>query len=498
MNNGTEVAEQMNEQTKSTMITLSNYIDGKLVAPQSGKYLDIHNPSIGEVYAKLPDSDGQDVKLAVEAAQKAFPGWSETPAEKRSQILMKIVAGIEAHFDKLVMAESVDNGKPLKLARTVDIPRAASNFYFYASALMHFASESHYMEEGAINYTLRKPIGVVGCISPWNLPLYLFTWKIAPALATGNCVVAKPSEVTPMTAYLLSEICMEAGLPAGVLNIVHGLGNKVGQAISEHPKIPAISFTGGTSTGAHIAKTAAPMFKKLSLELGGKNPAIIFADCNYDNMLKTVMRSSFANQGQICLCGSRIFVERPIYEKFKKDFVERTKQLQIGDPLDDHTNLGAVVSEQHMNKILSYVELAKQECGTVLTGGKRAQLTGRCENGWFVEPTIIEGLKYDCRTNQEEIFGPVVTIMPFDKEEEVLLYANSTQYGLASTVWTENLTRAHRMANALKTGIIWINCWLLRDLRTPFGGMKDSGVGREGGWEAMRFFTEPKNVCIKY
>jgi len=360
------------------MITISNYINGQLVAPQSKQYIDIYNPSIGEVYAQLPDSDERDVKLATEAAQKAFPQWSNTPAEKRSQILLKIVAGIEKHFDKLVMAESVDNGKPLKLAKTVDIPRAASNFYFYATRLIHYASESTYMEEGAINYTLRKPLGVVGCISPWNLPLYLFTWKIAPALATGNCVVAKPSEITPMTAFILSEICIEAGLPPGVLNIIHGLGNKVGQAISENPQIPVISFTGGTVTGAHIAKVAAPMFKKLSLELGGKNPAIIFADCNYEKMIKTVMHSSFANQGQICLCGSRIFVERPIYEKFKKDFVEKTKQLKVGDPLKDDSNLGAVVSEQHMNKILSYVELAKQEGGSILTGENSATEDERC------------------------------------------------------------------------------------------------------------------------
>lgn len=498
MSEGTATSGTVKGLSSTGVTTLANYIDGKLIPPKSGNYLDIYNPSIGEVYAQLPDSDDQDVKLATEAALGAFPEWSSTPAEKRSQILMKIVSGIEKHFERLVMAESVDNGKPLKLARTMDIPRAASNFYFYAGALMHFASESHAMEEGAINYTLRKPIGVVGCISPWNLPLYLFTWKIAPALAAGNCVVAKPSEITPMTAYLLSEICIEAGLPAGVLNIVHGLGNKVGQAISEHPQIPAISFTGGTVTGAHIAKVAAPLFKKLSLELGGKNPAIIFADCNYDQMLKTIMRSSFANQGQICLCGSRILVERPIYEKFKKDFVEKTKQLKTGDPLNDDSNLGAVVSEQHMNKILSYIQLAKQEGGTILTGGQQAKISGRCEKGWFVEPTIIEGLPYNCRTNQEEIFGPVVTIMPFDKEEEAVMYANSTQYGLASTVWTENLSRAHRIANDLKTGIIWINCWLLRDLRTPFGGMKNSGVGREGGWEALRFFTEAKNVCIKY
>ena len=479
-------------------VIISNYINGQLVKPQSGQYIDVFNPAEGKVYAQLPDSDASDVQLAVDAAEKAFPEWSNMPVEKRSAILMKIVEGIERRFDELVLAESVDNGKPVKLAKAVDIPRAAANFRFYASGIMHFASEAHYMEEGAINYTLRRPIGVVGCISPWNLPLYLFTWKIAPALAAGNTVVAKPSEITPMTANLLAEICIEAGLPAGVLNIVNGYGHKVGQAISEHPNIPVISFTGGTATGAQIARTAAPMFKKLSLELGGKNPAIIFADCDYDKMLRTVMQSSFANQGQICLCGSRIMIERPLYERFKKDFVEKTKHLKVGDPLDDHSNLGAVVSEPHMHKILSYIELAKQEGGTILAGGNQAKPGGRCENGYFVEPTIIEGLSYNCRTNQEEIFGPVVTIMPFDTEEEALMYANSTQYGLASILWTENISRANRMAEKLKTGIVWVNCWLLRDLRTPFGGMKSSGVGREGGWEALRFFTEAKNVCVKY
>ncbi len=480
------------------MTTIHNYINGALVAPASAQYLDVYNPALGQVYAEAPDSDARDVQQAVEAAQSAFPAWSKMPAEERSQLLLKIAAGIEANFDKLALAESIDNGKTLKLAKAMDIPRAASNFFFYATAIMHHASESHYMEEGAINYTLRRPIGVVGCISPWNLPLYLFTWKIAPALAAGNCVVAKPSEITPMTAYLLSEICIEAGLPPGVLNIVHGLGSKVGQAITEHSGIPAISFTGGTSTGEQIAKVAAPKFKKLSLELGGKNPAIIFADCDYEKTLKTVVRSSFLNQGQICLCGSRIFVERPLYEQFKTDFVAAIKNLTVGDPLDDDTTVGAVVSEAHLHKVLSYIELAKEEGGRILTGGNRVRLEGNCANGWFIEPTLIDGLGYDCRTNQEEIFGPVASIMPFDTEEEVLLYANSTQYGLASSLWTENLSRTHRVAEELKTGIVWVNCWLLRDLRTPFGGMKNSGVGREGGWEAFRFFTEAKNVCIEY
>jgi aminomuconate-semialdehyde/2-hydroxymuconate-6-semialdehyde dehydrogenase len=415
---------------------------------------------------------------------------------------MRLVSLIERDAEHLAMAECIDNGKPLKLARSLDIPRAASNFRFYATAAMHTANESHdtTLAGGAkaINYTLRQPIGVVGCISPWNLPLYLFTWKIAPAIAAGCTVVAKPSEVTPMTAYLLSKLCIEAGLPDGVLNIVHGLGPKVGSAIVAHKDIKAVSFTGGTKTGEEIARTAAPMFKKLSLELGGKNPNIIFADCNYEEMLSTTIRSSFSNQGEICLCGSRIFVERPMYEQFKGDFVSRVDALKVGDPLDPDTDVGAIVSKQHFDKIMSYLDLAQQEGGRVLTGGKQVNLGGRCADGFFIEPTIIEGLSHDCRTNQEEIFGPVVTIQPFDTEEEVLGYANSVRYGLSATLWTESLSRAHRVAAQIESGIVWINCWLLRDLRTPFGGVKDSGLGREGGFEALRFFTEEKNVCVKF
>ena len=412
---------------------------------------------------------------------------------------MRLCGLIERDLEELAQAESKDNGKPVTLARTVDIPRAIANFRFYATAAMHIANESHdTVGQNAINYTLRQPVGVAGCISPWNLPLYLFTWKIAPAIASGCTVVAKPSEVTPMTAYLLSKLCIEAGLPAGVLNIIHGTGPKVGSAIVAHKDIRAISFTGGTKTGEEIARTAAPMFKKLSLELGGKNPNIIFADCNYPEMLATTVRSSFSNQGEICLCGSRIFIERPLYERFRADFVERVSALNVGDPSDDATDVGAIVSKLHFDKILSYIELAKTEGGKTLTGGNpRSALRDPQSKGWFIEPTVIEGLSYDCRTNQEEIFGPVVTIMPFDTEDDVLKYANSVRYGLSATVWTENLSRAHRVASKLEAGIVWINCWLLRDLRTPFGGVKDSGIGREGGFEALRFFTEEKNVCVK-
>jgi aminomuconate-semialdehyde/2-hydroxymuconate-6-semialdehyde dehydrogenase len=419
------------------------------------------------------------------------------PVAKRAAILQKIADLIDRDLEKLALAESIDQGKPLKLARAVDIPRASANMRFYATASMHVASESHLMMEEAINYTTRTPIGVAGCISPWNLPLYLFTWKIAPALAAGCTVVAKPSELTPMTAFLFSQLCIEAGLPPGVLNIIHGLGNKVGQAIVEHPAINAISFTGGTVTGKTIAATAAPMFKKLSLELGGKNPNIIFADCDFEEAVSTSINSSFSNQGEICLCGSRILVEGSLYPRFLKEFIKRTRALVVGDPLDEPTRMGALVSEGHMRKVLSYIELAKTEGGTIECGGNQLKIKGRCSDGYFISPTIITGLTQNCRTNQEEIFGPVVTIMPFDSEEEVIAFANATAYGLSATLWTENLKRAHRVAHQLKSGIVWINCWLLRDLRTPFGGMKQSGVGREGGWEAMKFFTEAKNVCVK-
>ena len=475
------------------MRKIQNYINGTFQEPKSGSYLDNFNPATGEVYSLIPDSDATDVAQAVEAAKAAFPAWSALTREERSQHMLNVSNRIAERLDELAEAESTDNGKPLWLAKKVDIPRAKDNFKFFATAILHDSSELHDTDGRFLNYTLRQPIGVAGCISPWNLPLYLFTWKIAPALASGNTVVAKPSEVTPMTAFLLSEICDEVGFPKGVLNIVHGLGAKVGSAMTEHPDVPIISFTGGTETGKTIARTAAPMFKKLSLELGGKNPNIIFDDCDIENALSTSLNSSFANQGQICLCGSRIYVQRGIYEEFKTRFVEEVKKMKVGDPKLPDVKLGAVVSQSHYEKILSYIELAKEEGGTVLCGGKPAE-TGM--SGWYIEPTVIEGLAETCRTNQEEIFGPVVTIQPFDTEREVLQYANSTQYGLASTVWTNDLTKAHRVAAKLHTGIVWVNCWLVRDLRTPFGGVKNSGVGREGGWEALRFFTEPKNVCI--
>jgi len=479
------------------MQKILNYIGGELIEPKSGNYLDNYNPAEGKVYSQVPDSDGFDVHHATVAARKAFGAWSSMPVSQRSSILQTIAALIDRDLEKLVRAESVDNGKPLKQARALDIPRASANIRFFATAVLHTESESHMTDGEALNYTTRSPVGVVGCISPWNLPLYLFTWKIAPALAAGNTVVAKPSELTPMTAFLFSQLCIEAGLPPGVLNVVHGLGSKAGQAIIEHPEVTAISFTGGTATGKKITVTAARMLKKLSLELGGKNPNVIFADCDFKQAVASAVQSSFSNQGEICLCGSRILVERSLYARFTEEFVKATRELKVGDPLEESTSIGALVSEAHMNKVLSYIELAKQEGGNVLTGGRRVATAGRCADGYFVEPTVIAGLNQACRTNQEEIFGPVVTIMPFDTEEEAVALANSTIYGLSATLWTENLKRAHRVSHQLKSGIVWVNCWLFRDLRTPFGGMKQSGVGREGGWEALRFFTEAKNICIK-
>lgn len=477
---------------------LQNFIAGEFVGPVNGSFMANVNPATASVVGEIPNSDQQDIEAAVAAAQQAFPNWSNSSLEFRFSILNKIADLIDAHQEALSLAETNDNGKPLWLSKKVDIYRAAANFRFFATGIMHFSNESHQMEDKAINYTLRQPIGVVGCISPWNLPLYLFTWKIAPALAAGNCVIAKPSEVTPVTAYLLAKICKEAGLPNGVLNIVHGTGPKCGEAIVQHRAIKAISFTGSTKAGERIASIAAPMFKKLSLELGGKNPCIIFADCDWEKMLDTVVQSSFSNQGQICLCGSRILIEASVYEQFKTAFIERTKKLTVADPLQPESMQGAIVSKVHFDKILHCIEVAQQEGGQILTGGHSIQLEGRCKNGYFIAPTIIEGLGPNCVTNQEEIFGPVVTLQKFNSVEEALQLANASSYGLACSVWTNNIGTAHLVANKIETGIVWINCWLRRDLRTPFGGVKNSGVGREGGWEALRFFTETKNVCIEY
>jgi aminomuconate-semialdehyde/2-hydroxymuconate-6-semialdehyde dehydrogenase len=479
------------------MTKILNFIDGQFVEPVGGKYLDNIEPATGKPYSQVSDSDGRDVESAVAAAEKAFPDWAKTPASDRSRILLRIADLIERDLEKFARAESIDTGKPLSLARSLDIPRAASNFRFFATAILHTENEAHVTDGIAFNYTLRQPRGITGLISPWNLPLYLMSWKIAPAIACGNTAIAKPSELTPMTGYLLCEICAEAGLPNGVLNVVHGTGPNVGAPITAHPKIGTISFTGGTVTGRKVAETCAPMFKKVSLELGGKNPNIIFADADQEAAIAGSLRSSFANQGQVCLCGSRVFVERSVYKDFVARFIDKASQLKQGDPLDEKTEQGAIVSKTQLDKVKFYVDLAQKEGGNVALGGKAPEsINDRCRDGYFFPPTVLTDLPVSCRTNREEIFGPVVTITPFDNEEEVIRYANDTDYGLASSVWTQNLSRAHRVAEQIHTGTVWVNCWLVRDLRVPFGGMKQSGVGREGGEEALRFFTEPKNVCI--
>ena len=471
-----------------------NFVDGAF--QNTPQVLENVTPGTGQVFGTIPRSGSAEVDQVMAAAKRAFPSWSKTPVAERAACLERLADAVRDHADMLAKEEARDNGKPLSVAAQVDIPRAEKNLRFYASGIQHYASESHAMEGEAINYTLRKPLGVVACISPWNLPLYLFTWKVAPALAAGNCVVAKPSELTPVTAYLLSTWVKEAGFPDGVFNVLHGLGPEVGEAMVTHPDIAAVSFTGGTTTGARIAGHVAPKFKKMSLELGGKNPAIIFEDADFEDALRTTLRSSFANQGQICLCGSRILIQRPIYDKFKEALVAKAAKMLAGDPLDPSTKLGAVVSEAHMEKILSYITLATEEGGQVLCGGHRLHPEG-VEGGFYVAPTVIEGLGPACRTNQEEIFGPVVTLQPFDTEEEALALANDTAYGLAATLWTTDLKRAHRVAAGIDSGIVWVNTWLLRDLRTPFGGVKASGLGREGGFDALAFFTEPQNICIK-
>ncbi len=480
------------------MKRILNFIGGEFQPPRSGRFLPDVDPATGEVIAEIADSGPEDVDAAVAAASRAFASWSRTPAEERSRLLLRLAGLIEENFDELARLESEDSGKPVALARRMDVPRAILNFRFFATAILHAETPCHAMDDRALNYTLRQPLGVAGLISPWNLPLYLLTWKIAPAIAAGNCCVAKPSELTPLTADRLAALTLEAGIPPGVVNVVHGAGGGAGRALTAHPDVPLISFTGGTKTGADVMAHAGPLFKKVSLELGGKNPNIVFSDADLEQAVATSIPSSFSNQGEICLCGSRLFVERAIYDEFLERFLEGTKKLRIGDPQDAATDVGALVSEAHLRKVEGYVELAREEGGSILAGGRRpSNLPERVGKGFFLEPTVITGLDCRRRVMQEEIFGPVVTVTPFDSAEEAIAQANGTRYGLSASVWTRDLQRAHRVAAALDSGTVWVNTWLLRDLRVPFGGMKESGVGREGGFASLEFFTEAKNVCIK-
>jgi aminomuconate-semialdehyde/2-hydroxymuconate-6-semialdehyde dehydrogenase len=483
----------------SAALEVRNYIAGRLQPPAGDRWLALHEPATGRVCGRVADSDATDLEHAVEAAHQAWPEWRDAGPDGRASWLHALADLVESRAEQLALAESCDTGKPLSLARATDVPRVAANLRFFAAAATQFASESHPMGNAGVNFTLREPLGIVGCISPWNLPLYLLTWKIAPALAAGNCVIAKPSELTPVTAGLFAELCIEAGLPPGVLNILHGSGPGIGQQLVERPEVRAISFTGGTRTGALIAQAVAPSFRKLSLELGGKNPTIVFADCDFERALDGVVRAAFTNQGQVCMCGSRILVERAIYERFRAALVERVRALKVGDPLEPGTDQGALVSAAHRDKVLGYIALAQEEGGRLLCGGEAVSPPGeRCRDGWFVSPALFEGLPPTCRTNQEEIFGPVATLQAFDGESEAVALANGVPYGLAASIWSRDVGRCHRVAARVEAGVVWVNCWMVRDLRTPLGGVKQSGLGREGGFEAMRFFTEPKNVCVSY
>ncbi len=479
------------------------FIDGAFVDAVSGRTFQDISPVDGRVVAEVAEAGAEDVDRAVQAARRALDGpWGSMPANARLDLIAKVADRIMERFDEFLGAEIADTGKPVGWACDVDIPRGAANFRIFANLLRNLPTESFQTDtadgQGALNYALRSPVGVVGVICPWNLPLLLMTWKVAPALACGNTVVVKPSEETPATATLLAEVMNEVGIPPGVYNVVHGFGpGSAGEAITQHPGVSAITFTGESRTGGAIMRAASSTVKHLSFELGGKNPAIIFADADFDAAVAGTARSTFANCGQVCLCSERIYVERPIFERFVAALKAEAEKLVLGDPTDPATTMGPLISRGHREKVLGYCDLARQEGATVVTGGKIPDLGDRFADGAFIEPTIWTGLPESARCIREEIFGPVCHIQPFDTDDEALAMANDSPYGLCAAVWTGNLGRAHRLARRLETGMVWINTWFLRDLRTPFGGVKLSGVGREGGAHSVDFYTELKNVCVK-
>ena len=478
------------------MERLKNFINGEYAEPQAGKYLPNINPATAQVINELPDSDELDVVTAIGAAKKAFESWSKTSAKERSAILNKVADGIESRKEEFAQAESLDVGKALWLSKEMDIPRSILNFRFFASSILHKTSASSDMDGKAINYVLNQAVGVAGLVSPWNLPLYLLSWKIAPCLASGNTAVCKPSELTPTTAFMLGEVFNEAGLPPGVCNIILGTGEKAGATLVKHPGVPLISFTGGTDTGEVIQSMSAPHFKKLSLELGGKNANIIFKDADLKKAISMSLRSSFLNQGEICLCGSRILVQQDIYDEFVAEFVKQVKEIKVGDPFNESTFMGPVVSKEHQEKVLAAIKQAEKENGKILCGGKAPQLSGDLSQGYFIEPTVIADLTNCSDLWQKEIFGPVVTLMSFKYAHEAVKWANTSPFGLSASIWTKDLSRAHKVAANLNVGTVWVNTWLMRDLKMPFGGMKASGLGREGGEDSFDFFHRKEKLYV--